>query len=109
MNNLQGLGGVTPNKEMVYKAILSNRNILEGEKTAVDKITKAIKALKLQGPSSTTVEKDLDQSISQVLASLESETFKALIMLDRKLIIMFYNVLFEIGKGASLVFLYWRL
>lgn len=53
---------------MVYKAILSNRNIIESEKNALAKITKEIKALKLRGSTNSTsaMEKQLDSSINQV-------------------------------------------
>ena len=65
---VQGIGGNVASKDLVYKAILSNRSILESEKNALAKITKEIKALKLKSPSNKTLEmeRQLDQSLTQV-------------------------------------------
>jgi hypothetical protein len=51
---------------MVYKAILSNRNLIESEKILLAKLTKDMKTLKLKGTSNLGSEK---QDESQVTLS----------------------------------------
>jgi hypothetical protein len=46
------MGGGTPTKDMVYKAILSNRTLLESEKMSMARITKDMKTLRLKGAAS---------------------------------------------------------
>ena len=52
----------TPTKELVYKAILSNRNLIDCERASLGKITKDIKALKLKGASNLGSESNMNQS-----------------------------------------------